>query len=118
MKNLSVLAVTLAPLYLASCVFLFSLSHRALFHSFSKVAEDLFSIPPFLEERLAEVMEGRDISVSSFLPAQNNLLRVLCDQQKRCPHDPEIVTLAGQALCKQWAMVKEMNCNGWHDSAF
>lgn len=73
-------------LYLASCVFLFSPPHHTLFHSFSKVAEDLFSIPPFLEGHLAVVMKGRDISVSSFLPAQNNLLRALCDQEEWwCP---------------------------------
>lgn len=52
------------------------------FLQFQKVAEGLFSIPPFLEGHLAAVMEGRDVSVCSFLPARGDLLRALCDQEK------------------------------------
>lgn len=88
MKNLSVLTSPLSRqllLCLASCVFLFSLSHHTLFHSFPKVAEDLFSSPPFLEGHLAAALKGRAISVSSFLPAQNNLLHALSEQEKWCP---------------------------------
>lgn len=55
-------------------------SHASL--QFQKVAEGLFSIPPFLQGHLAMVMEGRDVSVCSFLPAQGDPLHALCDQEK------------------------------------
>lgn len=83
------------------------------------MAEDLFSIPPFLEGHLAVVMKGRDISVSSFLLAQNNLFMHRVTKKNDAPHYPEVVSPTGQALCEQWStLLKEINFSGWHDRVF
>lgn len=109
MKNLSLLTFILSRwllLYLASCIFLFSLSHHALFHSFSKVkAEGLLFIPAFLEGRLA--------AVSSFLAAQNSLLWVLSDQDKWCsPTILKFSLLLGSLCANNGQELKKINFHG------